>query len=472
MRRLSAGLAAVSACLLAPAVADAHGFYLTPEVAIPPWLLAVGAALIVAVSFVAIAALMPRTKLARSGWRPVAGGPFVAGLVELVAGAIGVLLLVLVIYAGLRGRQTFDQNFATVFVFITFWIGLAVVSAVLGDVYRLFNPWRAVGRAVGAVVGTRLVGSDTSAPEYPGWLGRLPAAAGLLVFGYLELQGGTTPRTVAIAALAYTGVTLAGMAIYGVERWIDRGETFAVYFNLFSRLAPVEARGDRLGVRRPLSGLATLEPARGTAVVLAAIIGVVSFDGFRSSPEWQDIQKAVVEGLEPAVGQAGAARVSTALGIVAMTCVIFGFYWLGAWAARRAAGGPPVSELVRAFAPALVPIALAYTLAHYTQYLTFQGQRILGVASDPLGDGSNLIGLVDFQPKVLLPATTAWYLEVAFVVLGHVAATLVAHDRALAIYSDVRSAARSQRWMVLIMIGFSVFALWLLSQATELSFTG
>ena len=33
---------------------------------------------------------------------------------------------------------------------ITFWVGLVVLSILFGDVFRAFNPWRAIGRAVGA----------------------------------------------------------------------------------------------------------------------------------------------------------------------------------------------------------------------------------------------------------------------------------------------------------------------------------
>ena len=50
------------------------------------------------------------------------------------------------------------------------------------------------------------------------------------------------------------------MALYGVEAWIDRGEAFSVYFNLFSRLSPVERRDGQVGLRRPLSGLPALKP--------------------------------------------------------------------------------------------------------------------------------------------------------------------------------------------------------------------
>ena len=50
-------------------------------------------------------------------------------------------------------------------------------------------------------------------------------------------------------------------------------------------------------------------------------------------------------------------------------------------------------------------------------------------------------------------------------VVGHVAALALAHDRALALYRDARLAVRSQYWMLAVMVGFTSLALWLLSQA-------
>ena len=50
-------------------------------------------------------------------------------------------------------------------------------------------------------------------------------------------------------------------------------------------------------------------------------------------------------------------------------------------------------------------------------------------------------------------------------VAGHVAALVLAHDRALALYRQPRMAVLSQLWMLAIMIGFTMLALWLLKQA-------
>ena len=148
--------------------------------------------------------------------------------------------------------------------------------------------------------------------------------------------------------------------------------------------------------------------------------------------------------------------------------LVAAFYQLGIRGARSVGGGFRQSELSRLFVHTLVPIALVYVAAHYLTLLVFQGQAIVFLASDPLGDGSDIFGTagrsIDYS---VLGSNATWYLQVAFVVTGHVIALTLAHDRALAIYSNARQAVRSQYWMLVIMVGFTSLALWLLSQANQ-----
>ena len=146
--------------------------------------------------------------------------------------------------------------------------------------------------------------------------------------------------------------------------------------------------------------------------------------------------------------------------------LVYGFYMLGVAGARSVGGGFTIERLARAFVHTLVPIALAYVAAHYLTLLLFQGQAIVFLASDPLGDGSDLFGTagrsVDYS---VIGANATWYWQVAFVVAGHVTALVLAHDRALALYDDAKLAVRSQYWMLAVMVGFTSLALWLLSQS-------
>ena len=449
-----------------------HGLVSRADLPIPEWLFGWAAALVLVVSFVGLAALWPEPRLQSQGWRPLPGAVsrvLTIRAVEVLCGAIGVLLLVVVAYTGLAGSQSPTANFAPTFVYVGFWLGLVPVSVLLGDVFRAFNPWRAVGRFTGWVARV-LSRREPPAPlDYPERLGHWPAAAGILAFAALELvdSEGDKPSHVAIATLAYSAATFVAMALYGVEPWIRRGEAFSVYFNLFSRMSPVERRGDRIGLRRPLSGLAALEPLPGTVALLGVMIGSVSFDG---ASEAAGVATALGDlagvfddaGLSPRRAQ----EVAYAVGLLAAIGLVGGLYRLGVAGARTVGGGFGSERLGRAFIHSLVPIALAYVAAHYFTLLLFQGQALAFLASDPLGNGANLFGTAESRVDYgLLGANATWYWQVGFVVAGHVAGLTLAHDRAIALYDRAKLAVRSQLWMLAVMIGFTTLALWLLSQA-------
>jgi hypothetical protein len=218
----------------------AHGLSGRRDLPIPEWLFGWGAALVLLVSFVALATLWPKPRLEDDGWRSLGslGRVLASKPVEVICGAIGAGLLVLTIYAGLAGEQSISENFAPTFIYIVFWVALVPVSVVFGNVFRAFNPWRAVARSVSWVAGKVSPGAS-EAFDYPQGLGYWPAVVGLFGFAVMELvlDSGAEPRTLAIATLVYSGFTWFAMSLYGVERWCDRGEAFSAYFGLFSRLS-------------------------------------------------------------------------------------------------------------------------------------------------------------------------------------------------------------------------------------------
>ena len=56
-------------------------------------------------------------------------------------------------------------------------------------------------------------------------------------------------------------------------------------------------------------------------------------------------------------------------------------------------------------------------------------------------------------------------MQVGALIAGHVTALVLGHDRALKVYGDTKLAARSQYWMLALMVGFTSLGLFLLSQA-------
>jgi hypothetical protein len=163
-----------------------------------------------------------------------------------------------------------------------------------------------------------------------------------------------------------------------------------------------------------------------------------------------------------------ALEVTFTIGLVAMVLVVSGFYRLGVLGMRTVDETRTVGELSHLFAHTLVPIALAYVVAHYFSALTYQAQAMAYLISDPLGDGSNWFGTASATINYgWISANAIWYVQVGALIVGHVGGLILAHDRALATYRDPRQATRSQYWMLVVMVGFTSLGLWLLSAAAQ-----
>jgi hypothetical protein len=463
----AAALAAATYAAL-PEPALAHGLQVKRDLPVPTWLFMWAGLLILLISFVALAVLWPKPRLEDSPWKPLGGvGRALASRPARIAcGATGAFMLGLVVYAGLAGEET--DNLIPTWVYVVFWVGLVPASVLFGDVFRAFNPWGAVARAVSWVF--RRGGREPDdAFEYPERLGHWPAAAGLLAFVIMELvvDVGADPRPLAIATLVYSAATWFAMSIYGIDRWLDRGEAFSVYFGLFARLSVFERRGDAVGRRRLLSGLADFRPLAGTVPLLAVMIGSTTVDGLTTKKIWrQDVQPELIDVFDSlGLSTRAAAQFADGTGLLVAIGLVLGFYLLGVLGMRTAGGDFDVRGLARAFVHSLVPIAIAYVLAHYVSLMLIQGQAVPALLSDPLGRGSDLLGFADWGVDAnWISSEGVWYIQAPLIVLGHAAGLTVAHDRALALYDRASVAVRSQYWMLGVMLVFSYLALWLVSE--------
>ena len=470
-------LAAGPAALAFPEAASAHALVGRQDLPIPAWLFAWGASLVLIVSFGLLSVAWKSPRLQEEGWRPGARGlssVLLSPVTQVLAGVIGVVLFVTVVYSGLKGTEAPDRNFSLTFVFVTFWLGLVLLSVLFGDVFKAFNPWRAIGRFFAGAF--KLVAGQSPPPAltYPERLGHWPAVIGILAFVWLELvfaaagiSIGLKPETVAVAAVVYSAITFIAMALFGVEQLIEKGEAFSVYFRMFSKLSPVSVEDGRLGFRRPLSGISSWGEVPGSLALVLATIGATTYDGAQEGALADPIT-STFDGLRD-IGLAvvPAFRLNGTVWLLVVVLGVCALYMLGIRGMHTVKGSPPVRELARAFAGTMIPIALAYLVAHYFTLFLYQEQaQFTYLLSDPLGDGSNLFGTagggVDYG---IVSSNGVWYVQVGALIAGHVAALTLAHDRALALYGDVRSATRSQYWMLAVMVGFTCLGLYLLSQA-------
>jgi hypothetical protein len=455
----------------------AHALVAKQDLPIPAWLFAWAASIVLVVSFFALSAAWRKPRFEEERWRPSAArltAVLRSWPLQVLCGGLAVFLLGVGIYAGIHGTEAPDRNFAITFFFVTAWIGFAFASALLGDVFRVFNPWRAIARVGGgayALLARRRMPHLT----YPEKLGRWPAAAGLLGFVWLEVVYGSSggvavglePHAAGVAACVYSVYTLTMMALFGIEKWCARGEIFSVYFGMFSQLAPFGAKDGRIGRRRPLAAAthwATTVPGS-TAVVIASIAST-SFDGAEDGAYKAALEHVGKWFSNAGVGPLATIRITDSLFMAATVAAVAGVYLLGVRGMRSVPGAPPFRELTRGFAHSLIPIALAYLIAHYFSLFVYQEQaQFTYLLSDPLGTSTtDLFGTAEYGIDFsALSPNIIWYVQVAALLVGHVLGLTLAHDRALVYWRDYRRASRSQYWMLAVMVAFTCFGLYLLS---------
>ncbi|HTY96642.1 MAG TPA: fenitrothion hydrolase [Solirubrobacteraceae bacterium] len=462
-------LAVIAPCVLAllfPAAAEAHGIVGRADLPIPVWLFSWAAAIVLVVSFVALSTLWTRPQLQTEHRKALLRIP---AAVEVLGSVFGVAVFALVVYSGFAGTQVWSANFSVTFIYVIFWVGMPLASVLLGDIFAVLSPWRSCARAIRAA-GCRLAPKAFARPplRYPEKLGQFPATALLIGFAWLELVyvERDSPEILAALSLGYFLLMLAGMLAFGDEIWATSADGFGAYFGLLSRMSPLTVDEDgELYARRPLSALTSMPVRPGTVALVCAVIGTTTFDGFSNDVVWRKLEphlQSLYSGISfhptPAI------ELAYTTGLLLCIVVIRLVYELGIRGVQTVSYRYTRAELSRAFAHTLVPIGFAYVLAHYFSLLIWQGQAIGYLASDPLGNGANILGTSSYRiDYTIISFAAIWYVQVTALVAGHVGGLTLAHDRALTMYRGAQEAVRSQYWMLTVMVAFTSFGLWLLS---------
>ena len=477
-----------------PAAAYGHGFGERYDLPVPLTLYVIGAGSAVALSFVVIALFghgapgdgYPATDLLRLRAGRALADRRLLLLLKLASVAVFVAYLV----AGFAGSPEPNSNLAPTLTWIVFWVGLAYVSGLAGNLWALLNPWKVLygwaesawRRATGRPLGL--------GAYYPEELGAWPAVALFAVFAWAEIAwpDAAIPSSIAMLALAYTGLTFAGMFVYGRDTWLKRGEALSIAMAFFARFAPTEVRAPALdgGGRtvddyeafaaaapherewrlRPWgAGLLAGGPlSLSESAFLVLMLSTVTFDGFVETPPWAVFLADSYTAFSW-LGAHAFTGVKT-FGLLVTPLLLFSAFALAALLTRNLGrSAEPASHIIGRFAVSLAPIALAYHVAHFLSFLLIQGQRIIPLASDPLGHGWDLFGTAGYEIDIsVVNARFAWLIGVGAIVVGHVAAVYAAHAIARRTFATRALALRSQLPMTALMTGYTMLSLWIVAQ--------
>ena len=424
----------------------AHGIGVRGDLPLPLWMVSYGAGIVLVLSFVALSVLWPHPRFVAGPTSVQLRGATHRSLrlLEWPVRGLGLAVFLLVWAAALFGPPDVNRNVTPWAVYVVFWVGGLIASGVVGDVWAVFSPFETARRLAGS----------TEPTEPLERFGVWPAAILLLAYTWLEIVHPTPadPRTLGMAISVYVAIMGVGVGWYG-WRWLRSAEAFGVLFRVVAAMAPIHRSEDgRLALRWPLVGLADLEVHRGTTALILVALGSTTFDGVTRQDFWGSL---IGNRTGWATVPFGTLGLSLTIGLVA------GLYW---FAMREASArtGRDTRDLGERFAHSLVPIVLAYVIAHYFSLVAFETSRFLALLSDPLALGWDLLGTADWTVdyRSLSTATIAW-VQAGAIVLGHLAGVLLAHDRAVALF-DGKEATRSQYALLVAMVAYTVGGLVLL----------
>ncbi len=416
----------------------AHGLGGSTDLPIPYSYALIGAAWALTLTFavVAFAWRTPRFDPDRPG-RPLPNWLTTAvdsPITRAVVAGLALALAIWVVVAGVIGPQDGGNALPGAF-YVLLWVGVPALSVLIGPVWRVISPIRTVVRLM----------PSRALRHYPEVLGYWPGAVGLFAFVWLELAGPNPGSLTAIKIwlACYVVIALGGALLCG-PRWLSRADPFDVYSVVASRLAVFGRNRDsgQLAWVNPFNHLRTLPVRPGTLAVLAVLLGSTAFDSFSASPDWRNFADGL--GVNPAV--------TRSVGLLVFVLVV----GLSFWGASQATGGIDRArrrELPGLMAHSLIPIVVGYVFAHYLSYLVEKGQQTV-IA---------LFGLREVEVSYVLSAHPGVLatLKVCFVVAGHIAGVVAAHDAAIRLLPSGHQIT-GQLTMMLTMVAYTFTGLYLL----------
>lgn len=450
---------AVAGLVLTAGAAAAHTAERGLVMLLPTDYYLAGGAAAVAVSF-AVLALAPAPTTSP---RPAAEAEAPARAPPPIwLGWLGTAFLAMLIAAGFLGSRDPLLNPLALGVWTAFWVGMTLLQALVGDLWRMVEPWRAPLALL-----ARLRGTGRPPLRLPVAIGHAPAIAQFAGFAWFELvdPAPDDPARLATAVALYWLVNAGAMALFGAEEWRRRGECFSVFLGFIALLSPIRWRPyPRLswpGARI----LAAPAPSRSAAGFILLALATVSFDGLSRTfvyLDWIGVNPLEFPGRTAVMAEN---TVGLLLAALALGGAFFAVVALGRRLAGRAAIDAPALVLT------LLPISLAYHFSHYLPLLLVNAQYIAKAVGDPFGIGANWFGLSDIRVTASFlndyhSVETIWNLQAGAIVIGHVWAVWLAHAIAASAVPGRARAALAEAPLAALMVGYTVFGLWLLSAPT------
>ena len=440
--RFFLGLTIFLSLFFLPTPVLAHGFGQKINLPLPFWMYLFASGVVVVVSFVLLALFAS----AKKDIKPVKIWPALPSWLIWLLRYLFLALFLLLLATGFFGNQFPADNFTVIFFWVFWTVGLFYLFSFLGNLWQYMNPWQSL-----------FLGFKKLFPDYqplfklPSKVGLWPAVLFFVVYIWIQnVLIVFKPADLALLLGAYSLLTLGAAYVFG-EEWFKRGEFFTVLYRVISTFSPFKYQGRKTEVYTPAIRL-TNELARDFSLVVFILfmLAGVTFDGVKETPTYFGIS-----------GYFASKYFHTIALLLLFVGFFTAYYFFNFLVSRLTKLDLKKTGLY--FVTSLVPIAVGYELAHFSSLIIIQGQDIVRVVGDPFAFGWNLFGTESFGPVLFVNAKFFWYFQIASIIAGHIAGVYVAHKIALS-YLGKRQAFLSQFPMLFLMILFTIFSLWVISQ--------
>ena len=367
------------------------------------------------------------------------------------------LVFLAVMIAGYLGPNDPMHNLLTLVFWTGVWVALPLASMLFGNLWWGLTPFQAPVRVLRGLIGrTGTIGLSR--------FGHWPAVLGLMGFSWFQIVSlsPSDPETLMRAVFAYFAVILALGVLEG-EDWLDQAEFLTVFFAMVSRIAPLWRERQNGRVARfygwPGAQILRLPPFSLSEMAFVIVaLGALSFEGLSETFFWLGL---IGENPLEFTGRSAVTGVNT-LGLFASWVLTALGIWavlaLGRrWGGQRFAAGPVMLSFLA--------IAAGYHTAHFFVSLLTSAQYTVFALNDPLFRGDALLGLPPFyvslgflsDPWVM---TMLYGVQFCSILLAHLLAVVLALKLV-----GPHAKAFAHLPLTVLMVGYTVFGLWLLSTA-------
>ena len=380
---------------------------------------------------------------------------------KILVSCISLIFLITLIIFGYIGSRDPLANPLSLFIWSVWFMVMPVIQIIFGNVWAFLNPWYGFGR---------LFFKNKILFKLDQNYSLVFSSVGFLLFSLFMLVdiAPDDPDRLANIVTIYLLVNFIFMKIFGVD-WLKNGECFTSFYRLLSKLSWIWIKEGKIYVGffgSQLKDINTFPPM--LVLFLSIILATLSFDGLNETFLWFKIIN--VNPLE-FYGRSSVVLENSS-GLIFFAILLFLIFSITIFLGHKFINEKVTfKNIIGINSIALLPIALAYHIAHYLTSFLVNIQYSYKVASNPLDNGMDLLNLGDFNVttsffNTIETVKLIWFIQAAAIVIGHVIAVLLAHSICEGYLKTKSSVLISQFPISIFMIGYTFLGLWILSTPT------